>query len=142
MAHALRSLPQATRDGLPITECPEFAFNPELQTETLTVTLTRQEWRSLIALMAAHRSTNPLRQSSTAIEADIEMVPIFNSSTIDAIGYHALSQTLQVDFQAGSRYHYHDVPEDLFEALLNPDSKGRFLNSEIKGHYDYEPVEL
>lgn len=45
ISRRLSSLPANERAGLPITECLDFALKPELKSETLTVTLTRQEWQ-------------------------------------------------------------------------------------------------
>ena len=62
------------------------------------------------------------------------------SSTIATIGYDAKSQTLEVEFQGGSLYQYFDVPQRVHEALLHADSKGNFLNGNIKGVYRYARV--
>ena len=60
-----------------------------------------------------------------------------DSSNIEAIGYDEDSQELYVQFLSGSCYIYHNVPLDVFEALMNAPSKGSFLNREIKGIYSY-----
>ena len=64
-----------------------------------------------------------------------------NSSTISAIGYDPVNQTLQVNFKTkdgdGSPYTYAAVPADLAWHLLNAESTGKFFASEIKGKFDY-----
>lgn len=61
-----------------------------------------------------------------------------NSSNIKAIG-HAFG-TLEVEFTNGSIYQYNKVPSEVYYALLNAESKGKFLNSNIKGKYEYSLV--
>lgn len=60
------------------------------------------------------------------------------SSSIDAVGYDPDSRRLFVRFLgSGHAYVYYDVSQSVFDGLLAADSKGRFLNSEIKGAFDY-----
>lgn len=62
------------------------------------------------------------------------------SSNIESIGYDSKSQTLEIEFLNGSIYQYFDVPETIFEELMGADSQGRYLNSNIKGHYRFSKV--
>lgn len=48
---------------------------------------------------------------------------------------------LEVEFTNGSIYAYASVPYELFEAMLEADSVGRFLNTHIKGVFAYKQVE-
>lgn len=59
------------------------------------------------------------------------------SSNVCAIGYDADSRTLEVEFNDGSVYQYEGVPQDEYEGLMNADSKGKYLNANIKGRYSY-----
>ena len=59
------------------------------------------------------------------------------SSSVDSIGYDPGTRRLYVRFVGGRGYVYYDVDQAVFDALLGADSKGRFVNSEIKGAYDY-----
>ena len=69
-----------------------------------------------------------------------ELIPIPNSS-IDAAGYDLGSQTLAVRFKPnGPVYHYKDVPPDVAEAFDKAESKGRFLQTEIRGAFDHEVI--
>lgn len=63
----------------------------------------------------------------------MEMLKV-ESSNVREIGYE--NGTLYVVYSAGT-YMYHNVPEELFEGLKNADSKGRFMNENIKGRYTY-----
>lgn len=59
------------------------------------------------------------------------------SSNIARIAHDETSQTLFVEFLNGSTYQYFDVPQYVFQELMEAPSKGRFLASSIKGVYRY-----
>ncbi len=60
-----------------------------------------------------------------------------NSSTIEAIGYDEASGKLRVKFKSGALYEYLNVPHYVYQAVMEADSIGKALNSEVKGIYDY-----
>lgn len=62
------------------------------------------------------------------------------SSNITSIGYDEPSQTLEVEFLNNSVYQYYNVPQGLYEQLMQEGSKGRFLNTYIKNAYPYSRV--
>lgn len=66
---------------------------------------------------------------------EIKLTPV-ESSTIKSIGYH--NNDLYVKFNSDIMYKYLNVPNDLFEAFKNSDSKGRFMNESIKNNFKYE----
>jgi hypothetical protein len=43
-------------------------------------------------------------------------------------------------FNNGSIYRYTEVPADLFSRLVEAESKGKFINKEVKGVFDFEKV--
>ena len=55
------------------------------------------------------------------------------STAIEAIGYDAATQTLEVKFLSGKVYEYAPVTPDLYQAFLAAPSKGAFFNEQIKG---------
>lgn len=57
---------------------------------------------------------------------------ITGSSNILEIGYDKSSKRLQVKFSSGGIYDYFPVEEDKFNALMGSDSRGKYLNDEIK----------
>jgi hypothetical protein len=61
------------------------------------------------------------------------------SSVIGAVGY---SRVLEIQFESGRVYQYYDVPQDVFEGMLNAESKGRYFNAHIRGKFDYQEIEL
>jgi hypothetical protein len=66
----------------------------------------------------------------------MERTPI-TSTNIRAAGYDEDSQTLEVEFNSGLVYQYAGVPASEYEGLMNADSKGKYLNANIKNRYSY-----
>lgn len=62
------------------------------------------------------------------------------SSNIVSIGYEAATCILQVEFHGGRIYNYYRVPADAYTALMDADSIGKFLNSEIKPFHHFRLV--
>ena len=60
------------------------------------------------------------------------------SSNLGSVGYE--QGTLEIQFNWGGVYQYYDVPEKVYEELMNADSHGVYFNANIKGEYDYERV--
>ena len=56
-----------------------------------------------------------------------------DSSNVEAIGYDSGSQELHVRFlKSGETYVYYNVDEWVFQEFLSADSKGKYLNANIK----------
>jgi hypothetical protein len=64
------------------------------------------------------------------------------STVIDKIEYDAEHWILTVVFQSGKVYYYKDVPGSVYISLRAARSKGRYLNKNIKGVYEYESSDL
>ncbi len=65
-----------------------------------------------------------------------------DSSNIEAIGYDAKSLKLHVRFlESGKTYVFYGVPDWRHEEFMKAESKGDYLNNEIKTHYRYDKVE-
>jgi hypothetical protein len=62
------------------------------------------------------------------------------SSNIESIGYDSKSSTLEIEFSSGSIYQYFDVPQRIYDEIISADSHGKYLNSNIKGHYRFSKV--
>lgn len=58
-----------------------------------------------------------------------------SSSTIRAVGYEEPTQTLEVEFKAGSTYQYASVPKAVYQRFMVAPSKGKFLAQFIKEKY-------
>jgi KTSC domain-containing protein len=59
------------------------------------------------------------------------------SSHIASVGYDEEQQIMEIVFRDGRVYHYLEVPPERVLSLLRAESKGRFLNSDIKPHFRY-----
>lgn len=60
-----------------------------------------------------------------------------NSSNIISIGYD--NNSLYVNYKSGT-YKYENVDRSVYESLLTSESKGRFMNENIKGKYSYSKI--
>lgn len=60
------------------------------------------------------------------------------SSNIRKVGYD--EGNLIVEYLSGTKYRYKKVPREVYEAMLESDSKGRFMNNSIKGKFEYEKI--
>ena len=59
------------------------------------------------------------------------------SSNIISVGHDGTN--LYVNYKSGT-YKYDNVDRSVYESLLSSDSKGRFMNENIKGKYSYSRV--
>jgi hypothetical protein len=59
-----------------------------------------------------------------------------DSSAIASVGYDAAKEELEVEFTSGNVYRYFDVPQEVYQDLLQAPSKGRFFGSFIRGQYE------
>ncbi len=60
------------------------------------------------------------------------------SSNVEAIGYDAAAMELHVRYvKNGVTYVYYSVEEWRFEELIQADSKGSYVNANIKPNYRY-----
>ena len=60
------------------------------------------------------------------------------SSNVEAIGYDAATMELHVRYvKNGVTYVYYSVEEWRFEELMQADSKGNYVNANIKPNYQY-----
>lgn len=69
----------------------------------------------------------------------MERKPV-TSSNIASIGYDENTSTLVIEFLNNSIYQYFDVPQQIYQGLMQADSHGQFLAQNIKGVYRYSKV--
>ena len=62
------------------------------------------------------------------------------SSVVRHMSYDAERQRLRIVYVSGNTYDYFPVPKTVFQAMQIADSKGEFLNRQIKGRYEFERV--
>ena len=70
----------------------------------------------------------------------LPMIPIANSSNLEASRYCHATQVLAIRFKGGKVYHHKDVPADLAEAFDAAESKGKFYAQAIKPAHPGELV--
>lgn len=61
-----------------------------------------------------------------------------NSSNIKTVDWD--KNMLDVEFHKGTHYRYFNVPIDVFKSLINAQSVGKYFNSNISKHYNFERV--
>ena len=66
-----------------------------------------------------------------------EWISTPQSSNVAGFCYYDSTQVLTVELNSGTRYNYYDVPNHIYEGMKTAESIGKYLNSEIKGHYRY-----
>ena len=69
----------------------------------------------------------------------MELIKV-DSSMIYAVGYDEQAQTLEVVFKRSGVYRYRNVPKEVFDELMESDSKGGYLRDMIIEMYPTEKV--
>lgn len=69
----------------------------------------------------------------------MERKPV-SSSNIASIGYDENTSTLEIEFLNNSIYQYFDVPQHIYNDLMQADSQGQYLAQNIKGVYRYSKI--
>lgn len=74
---------------------------------------------------------------SGAIEnAESYLIDTDRSTCFSGVGYDSYLDDLYVKFrESGKIYVYENVPQDVYDSLVNADSMGGYYNKEIKGYY-------
>lgn len=62
------------------------------------------------------------------------------SSNLVSVGYDAFTRVLEVEFKGGSIYRYGPCPPELFNGLLEAESKGSYFSKNIKGVLSFEKM--
>ena len=76
--------------------------------------------------------------SLAALAAEIEMTSV-ESSLLNKVGYDPEAKILVVQMNNSSdRYVYSDVPQSVYDNLMDAPSKGSFYVKKIKGKYAVE----
>lgn len=67
-------------------------------------------------------------------------LPRVKSSMMTAIDYDDDRRELDITFVGGKTYRYFEVPSDIYDGLLDAESKGAFFNEHIKDRFEYREV--
>ena len=62
------------------------------------------------------------------------------SSMILGVGYDEALFELEVIFRTGEKYRYKNVPQFVYEGLMNAESQGQYMRKYILGRYKHERV--
>ena len=62
------------------------------------------------------------------------------STVIANIYYNPISYTFRITFISGTVYEYLDVPPAIYVAMKASASKGTYLNTHIKGHFNFKKI--
>ena len=69
----------------------------------------------------------------------MELIKV-DSSMIYAIGYDEQAQVLEVVFTRTGVYRYHNVPKEVYDELMESDSKGSYMRDMIIDTYPTEKL--
>ena len=84
---------------------------------------------AVIAVAGAEPSATP-----SYVVSHIPRQPV-QSSAIAKIGYSKRRHMLEIEFVSGAIYRYLDVPVSVYRELMSSESKARFYDSNVRGHY-------
>ncbi|MDO9579555.1 MAG: KTSC domain-containing protein [Bacteroidales bacterium] len=62
------------------------------------------------------------------------------SSNLASVGYDADNKILEIEFNHGGVYQYFDVPQDVYDELMDADSYGKYFVHNIKDEYEYDRI--
>ena len=62
------------------------------------------------------------------------------SSNLRSVGYDPSSKTLEIEFNSGGVYQYHNVPQTIYEQLMMASSHGKFFHALIRNVYGYSRI--
>ncbi len=62
------------------------------------------------------------------------------SSMIHAVGYDPEKRIMEIVFNSGRTYQYLNVPSDVYEGLMQAESKGSYFRSVILDMFEYKRI--
>jgi len=69
------------------------------------------------------------------------MQPVqLNSTSLQAVAYQNRLGLLELKFRSGAVYHYFDVSESIYKALLRAESKGGYFNHHIRNRFAHAKI--
>jgi len=63
-----------------------------------------------------------------------------SSSNVKGARYDEEERILEIMFKGGAIYQYYDVDVDIWEGLLDAESKGKFVWEYIRDNYEYNRI--
>ena len=65
---------------------------------------------------------------------------VVESSAVNRVGYDRARRVLEIEYKDGDVYHYFNVPPRVLQELLAAPSIGGYVNTMVKGVYDFAPL--
>jgi len=78
-----------------------------------------------------------IRSNATRVGASTHNANSMPSTVIRDFYYNAAKQELLVIFQAGRRYAYTEVPEEIYQGMNAAFSKGDFFNTHVRDQFQF-----
>lgn len=69
-----------------------------------------------------------------------EWIATPDSSNVAGFGYNESTKILTVAFNNTKKYEYYGVPNTVYLSMKSAPSTGKFLNSGIKGKFEYKEL--
>ena len=66
-----------------------------------------------------------------------------DSKALDIIDYRKIGinlTILDITFKTGMKYRYYGVPQNIFDELINAESKGKYFGANIRNRYKFEKI--
>jgi len=63
------------------------------------------------------------------------------SSMLSKVDYDGSTQKLCVVFKNGSKYTYSDVPQSIYNELINAESIGKYMKANVMGKYNSQKID-
>lgn len=65
---------------------------------------------------------------------------LVQSSNLSSIGYNEENEILEIEFHHGGIYQYSNVPERVYNDLMNADSHGVYFSANIRDMYTTKKI--
>lgn len=121
----------------PNSEDPEVSKQWQFSRITADYKNIAASWRAQNTLWTKTRVNRKELAKEEIEKMEREMVA---SSTILSIGYDPAAEILEVEFKDTGVYQYYNVPQVIHEQLMTSDSKGSFLNRNIRNAFPFSRV--
>ncbi len=63
-----------------------------------------------------------------------------SSSNLKSVGYDKAKSQLEIEFNSGGIYVYYNVPENIFDDLMEASSKGKYFHKFINEVFGYTKI--
>lgn len=141
----LKDLDEVTLNSIPLNICPYFELKDDLKPIEVNLTLTSLQIeqllknchnKAIIEQFKKYIPTSSDRLTNSFVPSRTSWIDV-NSSCLSAVCYNARNRVLKIRFCSGDVYQYEDVPENIFDNLLDSASLGQYFNYYIKDVFNF-----